>query len=159
MKNKAARSIKRYRRKEVASRRLRGMSNAAIHQSLIEDGIVGPSGKPWALSTITNDLYALEQESIVSAKADTDVLVQHSIGILLKAQDEALQAIEDGEITKSGDRIVHIKAIEALLKANESLRRLMGLDKKQQSVETENMEVLKSRIRSVIDAPVPTEDK
>ena len=139
------------RRAEVAKYRQRGMSVRGIADALAGAGTGPPyraeSGKRWSVGTIQSDLDALKAGWAVQASDDIAVLLDAENEALQLAIDHGARAVQQGvkrvigqiEVLDDKGRVVQrvpqyedaedTQAIAAYVKALESRRRLLGVDK------------------------------
>lgn len=102
------------RRRNIASLRLRGMTQREIEQNLPRLKIVNPrKGKPWSLGTINKDLQAIHEEWVKEA---TRAIAEHKANLLAELRElkRAAWAEKDYQaILRAIDKECKILGVEA----------------------------------------------
>lgn len=149
MQNRSKRQIIAHRQQEVAKRRLRGWAIDKIVQDLEDSGIVDKNGKAWTRSTIDRDIKALEKTYVANAQSDAAIWSEQLINELVYLREKAIIAVEEGLMDRDGNRIgENTKAIECLMKVNESMRKFLGADNK--TVTNTDVDDMKNKIRLIL---------
>lgn len=139
------------RQEAVAKYRRQGYGVAKIIELLEEDGITN-KGKAWSRPTIERDCLDLREAYLNNAVSDVGSWVEEQLDELRYAKQTALRAIEIGEIY-DGVRIgENLKAVEVLIKVNESLRKLLRLEERLHKSGSQEDEIssMKQRIKDIL---------